>query len=104
MPLFDFACKKCGEVFEYTRAFGSKENPKCAKCGSKRTEKILTPPAIHFKGGGFYKTDASARKPATPPARRSPEQSEGEGGKKAKPKEEKKEPPKSPPPEASRAA
>ena len=88
MPLFDFACKKCGEVFEHTRPFGSKENPKCAKCGSKRTEKILTPPAIHFKGGGFYKTDSSAPKPVAP---------KKEKPKEEKPKEAKKEPPKAPP-------
>lgn len=58
MPTFDFECKKCRTLFEHSRPFGSKENPKCPACGSKRTEKLLTPPAIHFKGGGFYKTDS----------------------------------------------
>ncbi|MEK7590595.1 MAG: zinc ribbon domain-containing protein [Patescibacteria group bacterium] len=60
MPVFDFQCKKCQTVFEHTRPFGSKEHPRCPACGSKRTEKLLTPPAIHFKGGGFYKTDSGA--------------------------------------------
>lgn len=92
MPLFDFACKKCGEVFEHTRPFGNKENPKCAMCGSKRTEKILTPPAIHFKGGGFYKTDSSTSKPAPPKKEKPKEQKPKDNT----PKEDKT-PPKAPP-------
>ncbi len=57
MPTFDFQCRKCKAVFEASRPFGKKINPPCPKCGSKRTEKLLTPPAIQFKGSGFYKTD-----------------------------------------------
>lgn len=64
MPAFDFRCAKCSTVFEATRASGSKANPACPKCKSKSTEKLLTPPAIQFKGSGFYKTD-SAKKPVS---------------------------------------
>lgn len=58
MPRFDFTCQKCGNVFEFSRPFGSKIIPACPACGSKRTEKQIAPPAIHFKGTGFYKTDS----------------------------------------------
>ena len=66
MPLFDFQCQKCNHMFEFNRPFGSKEVPPCPECGSKKTEKLISPPAIHFKGSGFYKTD-SASKPASKP-------------------------------------
>jgi putative FmdB family regulatory protein len=65
MPTFDFACKKCEHVFEFTRPFGSKELPPCPKCGSKKTEKLLSPPAVHFKGAGWYKTDSGGKAAST---------------------------------------
>ena len=61
MPLFDFRCRKCSTVFEHSRPFGAKSSPTCPKCGSKSTEKLLTPPTIQFKGSGFYKTDSQPK-------------------------------------------
>jgi putative FmdB family regulatory protein len=66
MPTFDFRCKKCDHVFEFTRPFGSKDTPKCPECGSKRTEKMISPPAVHFKGSGWYKTDSGSSKKSAP--------------------------------------
>ncbi len=58
MPTFDFQCAKCKNVFEFNRPFGSKANPACPNCASKKTEKLLSVPAIAFKGSGWYKTDS----------------------------------------------
>lgn len=58
MPTFDFHCTACNHTFEFSRPFGSNEMPKCPACGSKKTEKQIAPPAIQFKGSGFYKTDS----------------------------------------------
>jgi len=63
MPTFDFQCLSCGATFEHTRPFGSASRPPCPRCASKRTEKRIAPPAIHFRGTGFYKTDHSATPP-----------------------------------------
>jgi putative FmdB family regulatory protein len=65
MPTFDFQCTKCDHVFEFARPFGSKTVPACPACKSKKTEKLMTPPTIQFKGTGFYKTD-SAKKSGSP--------------------------------------
>jgi putative FmdB family regulatory protein len=73
MPTFDFQCEKCGAVFEFSRPFGSKTMPACSNCGGKKTEKLLTPPAVHFKGAGWYKTDSTQ---STAPAAKTPEQKE----------------------------
>jgi putative FmdB family regulatory protein len=61
MPIFDFLCSDCTHVFEFTRAFGSKELPNCSKCGSSKTTKQLSTPNIAFKGSGFYVTDNAAK-------------------------------------------
>jgi len=68
MPTFDFQCQKCKTVFEFARPFGSKATPACPSCKNKKTEKLLTPPAVQFKGSGFYKTDSSKPTPAAKPA------------------------------------
>jgi putative FmdB family regulatory protein len=66
MPTFDFQCKKCGNVFEFTRPFGSEMKPPCPKCNSKRIEKLISTPAVHFKGSGWYKTDSKSSIKAEP--------------------------------------
>jgi putative FmdB family regulatory protein len=60
MPRYDYRCGK-GHVFEFERPFGSNKKPRtCPTCGSKKLEKILTPPNVQFKGSGWYKTDSAA--------------------------------------------
>ncbi|MDD5026643.1 MAG: zinc ribbon domain-containing protein [Candidatus Peribacteraceae bacterium] len=60
MPRFDFQCFDCGHVFEHEVSFGTRRVPRCPACGGK-TEKLIAPPAIHFKGGGFYATDSRVK-------------------------------------------
>lgn len=57
MPTYDFTCSTCSSRFEALLPFGGKKRPPCPKCGSRKTEKLITPPTIHFKGTGFFKTD-----------------------------------------------
>ena len=58
MPNYDFQCEKCEMTFKKSLPFGNKELPTCPKCKGK-TRKIITPPAVLFRGSGFYKTDSS---------------------------------------------
>jgi len=57
MPTYHFRCELCREVAEKKLPFGSEAKPDCAVCG-KPMQKILVPPAVQFRGDGFYKTDA----------------------------------------------
>ena len=54
MPIYEYTCQKCGHTFEKMLSFGAKP-PKCPKCSSTRTRKLISTPAVHFKGGGFTK-------------------------------------------------
>lgn len=57
MPTYDFRCSKCSHHFEVILPFGSTKRPLCPRCRHAKTEKLIAPPAIHFKGTGFFKTD-----------------------------------------------
>lgn len=56
MPLYEYRCSKCGAQFEKIRKFSDPPLTKCEECGG-RLERLLSPPAVHFKGTGWYVTD-----------------------------------------------
>lgn len=64
MPTYDFRCPKCSHHFEAILPFGSKTRPLCPKCRNAKTEKLITPPTIHFRGTGFFKTDNRSKSPS----------------------------------------
>ena len=55
MPIYEFQCTNCREVFEEMVAVGTKTH-KCPHCGNK-AKKIISSVGIIFKGSGFYCTD-----------------------------------------------
>ncbi len=57
MPLYEYQCKKCGHRFEEIQKFSDKPLTKCPKCRKGRLEKLLSAPAVQFKGSGWYVTD-----------------------------------------------
>jgi putative FmdB family regulatory protein len=56
VPLYEYQCQKCRHRFEKIQKFSDAALKKCPECGGK-VEKMLSAPAFHFKGSGFYKTD-----------------------------------------------
>lgn len=56
MPLYEYKCVKCGHRFEKIENFSAPTTRKCPKCG-KKAERMLSSPAIQFKGSGWYVTD-----------------------------------------------
>lgn len=57
MPIYEYACKKCGE-FEITQRITEDPLRKCPSCG-RRVTKLISQSAFHLKGGGWYATDYS---------------------------------------------
>ena len=60
MPLYEFTCANCTQHFEQILSFAMTEAPTCPHCRSTETRRLMSMPAIHFKGSGFYKTDSIA--------------------------------------------
>ena len=52
MPRYDFTCVPCDSTVEMHLSVDSADRPACDRCGSFMT-KVWTPPAVHFKGGGW---------------------------------------------------
>ena len=55
MPLYEYECPKHG-MFELIRKFSDPPLAACPTCGGP-IEKLLSAPAIQFKGTGWYITD-----------------------------------------------
>ena len=56
MPLYEYECGACGHRFEKIQKFSDPLEDKCPKCGG-HVHKLISSPAIQFKGSGFYITD-----------------------------------------------
>lgn len=56
MPIYQYRCKKCGEITEKLQKVTDKPVKKCEHCGAA-VEKIISAPGIIFKGSGFHTTD-----------------------------------------------
>lgn len=57
MPLYEYKCKKCGHRFEEIQKYSDRPIKKCPKCKKGTVEKLLSAPAVQFKGSGWYVTD-----------------------------------------------
>jgi putative FmdB family regulatory protein len=60
MPIYEYKCKKCHSHIEAFQKLADKPLVKCRKCGG-RLEKLLSAPAIQFKGAGWYVTDYAGK-------------------------------------------
>ncbi len=56
MPLYEFECEVCAHRFERIQKFSDPNPEACPQCGGT-VQKLLSSPAIQFKGSGFYLTD-----------------------------------------------
>jgi len=56
MPIYEYQCTLCNERHEIIQKFSDAPLTHCPKCGGDM-KKLISSPAIQFKGSGFYKTD-----------------------------------------------
>jgi putative FmdB family regulatory protein len=56
MPLYEYKCEACAHRFERIQKFSDPPVETCPQCGGQ-VRKLLSAPAIQFKGSGFYITD-----------------------------------------------
>ena len=61
MPLYEYECGACHQRFEVIRKFSDPELDACTRCGRGPVRRLLSSPAIQFKGSGWYITDYSQK-------------------------------------------
>ena len=60
MPIYEYKCDN-GHVFDVMQKMAEEPLTECVECGAP-AHRVLTAPAVHFKGSGFYNTDYGKRK------------------------------------------
>jgi len=60
MPIYEYKCDN-GHVFEVIQKMSDEPLRECQECGAPAS-RVLTPPAIHFKGSGFHNTDYGTKR------------------------------------------
>jgi putative FmdB family regulatory protein len=75
MPLYEYQCGDCGERIEVIQKLSDPIEAQCPKCGAAM-KKLMSAPAIQFKGSGWYKTDYASKSSAAPAESKSDSKSE----------------------------
>ena len=58
MPIYEYQCEGCADKFEVKQSMKDDPLTICQKCG-KHVQRLISSPAIMFKGSGWYVTDYS---------------------------------------------
>jgi putative FmdB family regulatory protein len=56
MPTYEYRCRDCGHSFDIVQKMSDEALTHCPECGGE-LRKVFAPPAISFRGSGFYATD-----------------------------------------------
>ena len=59
VPIYEYKCEN-GHVFEVIQKMTDEPLRECQECGAPAS-RVLSAPAIHFKGSGFHNTDYGTR-------------------------------------------
>ena len=64
MPLYEYECSVCKHRFELIQKFSDEPVKVCDQCGGP-VVRLLSSPAIQFKGTGWYVTDYGGKRGAS---------------------------------------
>jgi putative FmdB family regulatory protein len=83
MPTYQYLCRDCDHEFEAVQSMRDEPLTVCPSCAGT-LRKVFAPPAISFKGSGFYATDHGKKKPAATPSEDKAGKKDDKGSKPAK--------------------
>src|SRR3982751_493749 len=66
MPLYEYECEVCRQRFERIMKYSDPLIEVCPLCGKGPVRRLLSSPAIQFKGSGFYITDYAQKGKSDP--------------------------------------
>ena len=63
MPIYEYACEKCGHEFERSQRITEDPVKTCPSCKAKKVRRLISRTAFVLKGGGWYSDLYSSSKP-----------------------------------------
>jgi putative FmdB family regulatory protein len=57
MPIYEYRCDSCGKKFEAIQKFADEPLTVHPECGGGPVERLISAPALQFKGSGWYVND-----------------------------------------------
>jgi len=61
MPIYEYECHSCGKRTEVLQRMDEAPLAACPQCGGE-VKKLISAPAVQFKGSGWYVTDYAGKK------------------------------------------
>lgn len=61
MPIYEYECRQCGKRTELLQRMDDAPMATCPECGGE-VRKLISAPAVQFKGSGWYVTDYAGKK------------------------------------------
>jgi putative FmdB family regulatory protein len=54
MPVYEYACEKCGHEFEASQRITDEPIKTCPKCKARKVKRLISQTSFVLKGGGWY--------------------------------------------------
>ena len=65
MPIYEYACEKCGHEFEREQRITEDPVKTCPSCKAKKVRRLISRTAFVLKGGGWYSDLYSSSQPGS---------------------------------------
>jgi putative FmdB family regulatory protein len=65
MPIYEYACGKCGSEFEAEQRITEEPLKTCPECRSRQVKRLISQTSFVLKGGGWY-SDLYAKRKGKP--------------------------------------
>lgn len=57
MPIYEYACKKCGHTLDALQKMSDDSLVECPECAAPELKRLVSAPRFRLKGEGWYETD-----------------------------------------------
>jgi len=57
VPIYEYACKKCGHKLDALQKMSEDPLVDCPDCGEPQLKRLISAPRFRLKGKGWYETD-----------------------------------------------